>query len=172
MQENSQMVEIYSNKCHTNLGVSVLVPEVNADKVNYFINHPSVREWVSGDLKGVLDASILVNNKNNIFFTSIHGGCGFIKTAPSIFELHTFVLPEGRGSWVKENFSSVRDWIFENTDATAIVTMCPKNNRMAIGAARFCGFKKYSTMENAWTQNGEVHDMDGYVLYKEVPGCQ
>ncbi len=146
----------------------MLIPETTADRVNELINHESIRPWVAGSFKGILDATSLVKNKDNIFFTSTHGGCGFIKMRPGTYDLHTFVLPEGRGAWVKDNFINVRDWMFNNTDAVEIITMCPKNNRMAVGAARFCGFKKYSTAEKVWEQDGNIYDIDFYVLFKEV----
>lgn len=169
MPQSNKPMENSLNMCNI---IEELIPEKNADRINKFINDPSIREWVSGDFTGVLDATILVNNRDNIFFTSIHGGCGLIKLGSGIYELHTFVLPDGRGAWVKENFSRVRDWMFANTDTTEIRTLCPKNNRMAIGAARFCGFKKHSTMEKSCTHNGNIYDMDIYVLYKEVDKCQ
>lgn len=146
----------------------MLIPEVNADRINFLINHPDIRPWVCGDFVGVLDATPLVNNRENIFFTSTFGGCGFIKLKPYIYELHSFALPEGRGSWVKENFKLVKDWMFENTDAMEILTICPRVNRMAIGAARMVGFKKYATIENSWSHEGKIYDVDAYVLYKEV----
>lgn len=146
----------------------MLIPEVDAKRINEIINHESVRPWVAGDIKGNLDADILVKNKANFFFVGEHGGSGFIKLKEGIYDLHSFVLPSGRGSWVKENFQRVRDWMFINTDAIAIVTLCPKNNRMAIGAARMCGFKKYATIERSWIHNGDIFDMDAYVVYKGV----
>lgn len=165
MGPDSQMIENYADKCDN---ISELIPEENAERINVLINHPEIRPWVSGDFMGILDATDLVKNKHNIFFTDGPGGCGFIKLRPGVYELHSFCLPEGRGSWVKNSFLKVKDWIFKNTDALMILTLCPKNNRMAIGAARICGFKKYSTIEKGWSQNGNLYDMDSYVLYKEV----
>jgi len=167
MLGDSQIIENSLELCDNASGATMLTPEVNADKINYFINDPSISDWVRGDLKGVLDAKVLVENKDNYFFCDEHGGCGFIKLRPSVYELHSFVRPEGRGSWVKYHAKMVFDWIFKNTDATAIVTLCPKNNRMAIGAARYCGFKKYDTLEKSWIYKGEIFDMDAYVLHKE-----
>ncbi len=143
-----------------------LVPESTAHVVNFLINHPSIQPWVCGNLKGFLDAKPLVNNTDNYFFTEEMGGCGLIKLSPHRWELHSFVLPSARGRWVKDNFERVKEWMFKNTPCTEIVTLCPLNNKMSIGAARMCKFSKCGTIEQAWTYNDQVFDIDMYILYK------
>lgn len=145
-----------------------LIPEKNASRINDLINHESIKRWVCGPMIGVLDATVLVENGENIFFVAEHGGCGFIKNGENSYELHSFALPSGRGRWVRDNFFRVRDWIFSNTNASMITTMVPVNNKMALGAARICGFKKYGTTKDCWTFDGNIYDIDSYVLYKEV----
>lgn len=144
------------------------IPEVDAIRINQLINHETIKPWVCGNMIGLLDASILVNNKDNIFFANEHGGCGFIKVNENTYDLHSFVLPSGRGRWTRDNFIKVKDWIFSNTNANIITTMVPVNNRMALGAARVCGFKKYGTINQAWAFEGKMYDIDTYVIYKGV----
>jgi hypothetical protein len=146
--------------------VDNLVPETTAHVVNFLINHPSIQPHVCGQLVGYLDATPLVQNPDNYFFTNEVGGCGFINLAPGRYELHSFALPSARGRWVKENFERVKEWMFNHTPCKEIVTLVPLNNRMALGAARICGFKKYDTMPNSWTFEGKSYDIDAYVLYK------
>ena len=146
----------------------MLAPETTPHVINYLINHPSIQPYVCGELAGQLDITVLLQNTDNIFFSDEVSGCGFIKLGPGRYELHSFSLPEGRGRQVKKGFEQVRDWMWSHTDCTEIVTMVPVNNRMARGAARMTGFKKYGTLEKAWKFGGEVFDIDLYVLYKGV----
>lgn len=144
-----------------------LSPTKDVNAINALMNDPSIKPWICGNLVGVLDISPLVNEKN-IFFVDEHGGCALIYMSDGIYDLHSFVLPSGRGRWVKKNFDAVKGWMFANTNCERIITLCPTNNGMAVGAARFCGFKKYGTIANAWEHDGEIYDIDTYVLYKEV----
>lgn len=136
----------------------MLTPETSAARINELINHESIREWVCGQLTGVLDVTQFVENKDNIFFTAEHGGCGLLKREDGSYELHSFSLPSGRGRWVRDNFFKVRDWIFSNTNAPYIVTFVLPSNKMALGAVRICGFRKYE----------EIEDVGYYVLYRDV----
>ncbi len=145
-----------------------LVPESTAVVVNYLINHPEIKPWVCGNMEGYLDVMPLIQNTDNFFFTSDHGGCGLIKLQLGVYDLHSFVLPSGRGLWVKDNFERVKEWMFKNTDCIEITTMVPKNNRLALGAARMCKFKKYGILEKAWKFGSEIYDIDLYRLRKEV----
>lgn len=167
MLADNVIIENYQYKCDTISGVSMLIPEKDASRINELINDPSIRPWVAGDFIGILDATPFIKNPDNIFFVSEHGGVGFIKTYPHTYECHSFILPSGRGKWMKKNFVEVKEWIFSNTDATQIVTLCPKDNGMAIGAARICGFRKYSTLESLWKHNDNIHDMDAYIIYRD-----
>ena len=70
--------------------------------INRVINDPSVRPYVGGGVDGDLDAEVLVNDPDNWFLMGEHGGFLLNPTAPNVREVHTFVLPEGRGEWAKD----------------------------------------------------------------------
>lgn len=65
------------------------------------INHPSVRPFVGFEEAGELDASPLIRPEN-LFPFGDHGGFALLWTAPYTAEVHTFILPEGRGKWARE----------------------------------------------------------------------
>jgi hypothetical protein len=69
--------------------------------VNAVINHPSVRPFVGFAEAGELDASPLIRPEN-LFPFGEHGGFALLWTAPFTAEVHTFILPEGRGAWAKD----------------------------------------------------------------------
>lgn len=71
----------------------------DAARVNYLVNHPSIRPHVGGDPEAPLDLTAAVNDHANVFLDGDHGGFACTWSAPSVFEVHTFILPEGRGAW-------------------------------------------------------------------------
>ena len=150
----------------------MLQPEISVDKLNALINDPSVYPWVCGELSGYLDLTPIFNNKENVFFGLEHGGCGFIKLKPGIYDFHSFCLPAGRGRWAITSAKDCIRWMFENTDAQELITACPQNNRPAIGGARALGFKKHSTVKNSWKYEGEFFDADIYTMNKISFGGQ
>ena len=73
--------------------------EYTADKLNSVLNCPEVRPYVAEVPDGYLDLSRGVKNTNNVLLMGEFGGCFFIKVLPGVYEVHTQVLPEGRGEW-------------------------------------------------------------------------
>lgn len=69
----------------------------DADRINELVNHPTIRPYVGGDGKSHLDLTATVTNLQNYWLLGPHGGFGYIWTAPDTYEIHTFILPEGRG---------------------------------------------------------------------------
>ena len=69
----------------------------DADRLNALVNDPSIRPHVGGDPEQPLDLTAAVNNHDNYWMLGNHGGFGFVWTAPRTYEVHTFILPEGRG---------------------------------------------------------------------------
>lgn len=67
--------------------------------MNWLVNHPSIRPHVGGDPAEPLDFTDAIANHDNHFLAGGHGGISAIWTAPGTYEIHTFVLPEGRGAW-------------------------------------------------------------------------
>lgn len=91
------------------LSLSRDIPAINA-----VINHPAVRPYVGAADAGYLDASAIVADPANLFPMGEYGGFGLIQTGPGEREVHTFVLPEGRGKWA---FDAAREMIELARDA-------------------------------------------------------
>jgi hypothetical protein len=70
----------------------------DADFINAVVNHPEVRPYI-GDGPDVLDLSDAIEQQQNWFLMGEHGGFALIWSAPGVYEVHTFILPEGRGAW-------------------------------------------------------------------------
>jgi hypothetical protein len=87
----------------------VVLRSFDADRLNSLVNHPSIRPFVGG--KGELDLTRAVGLDCNYFLEGEHGGFFFEWSAPDTHEVHTFILPEGRGVWAFEFALSARAYM-------------------------------------------------------------
>lgn len=69
----------------------------DGDLLNRLVNHPDVRPDVGGDGVSVLDLKPLAEDDKNYLLLGPAGGFLYTWGAPATFEVHTFILPEGRG---------------------------------------------------------------------------
>jgi hypothetical protein len=121
---------------------------MDATFLNKVANHPEVRPWLGGD--GVLNLEGLAADPANILLETDGGGWVLHAIMPSVYELHTMFLPEGRG---RAYFAAAREalrWMFSRTDALEIVTKCPDDNGPARMAASVIGFRERFRREDAW----------------------
>lgn len=70
----------------------------DADYINHLANHPDIRPYIGGDGASELDLSQVLANPDNVFLTGEAGGFIATWTAPETYEIHTLILPEGRGA--------------------------------------------------------------------------
>ncbi len=71
----------------------------DGERLNFLVNHPEVRPSSGGDGKSWLDLAPYLEDHDNHFLDGDHGGLFFHWQAPDTYEVHIFVLPEGRGAW-------------------------------------------------------------------------
>ncbi|WP_422057962.1 hypothetical protein [Sphingomonas sp.] len=83
-------------------GATILEPSRDGERINALVNHPAIRPHVGGDVARPLDLSAAVADCDNFFLLGEHGGFACCWSAPSVFEVHTFILPEGRGPWAAQ----------------------------------------------------------------------
>lgn len=83
----------------------------DAARINYLINHETIRPTCGGDITQPIDFSPLVADADNIFLDGEHGGLAFIWTAPFTYEVHVYLLPKGRGKWGFEFALEARDYM-------------------------------------------------------------
>lgn len=125
----------------------------SATRVNEVVNHEKVYPWVHGTAVGPLDLTSVVQDPRNVTLWGEFGGVIFIGLQPSIYEIHTQVLPEGRGAWTVEMMDAALRWMFTKTDAMEIVTRVPKGNLGARALAQKVGFTKEFDRPNGWVMD-------------------
>jgi hypothetical protein len=88
----------------------------DAGRINAVVNHASVRPFVGDGTRYLDSADLLSDPDKNIFLMGEHGGFALIETEPKVHEIHTFILPEGRGSWARAAAQELIDFAAQNGD--------------------------------------------------------
>ncbi len=110
----------------------VLSPE----PINAVMNHPDVRPWVTRPGDGALDLTPVVADRRNVVLMGEHGGSAIHWLMGGLYEVHTAILPDGRGKWALDFAHAASKWMFTHTDATEITTKVPVSNRAAFGLTK------------------------------------
>lgn len=138
----------------------------DAKAFNRIINHPEVYPWVAMDGVGELDATKLIEDQRNYLLVDEHGGCLFIPTHDGQYEVHTQILPEGRGG----SLAIVRaafHFMFTQTDCVAVTSYIPEGNVGAERMSRAMNFT-HTGREGTWTfPGGKTVPLDWIILTKD-----
>ncbi len=121
---------------------------MDAAFLNRVANHPDVRPYIGGE--GPVDLAPILADAANYALVTEGGGWLLQPLMPGAYELHTLIVPKGRG---RPFFAAAREalrWMFTRTDALEILTRCPDNNPGARMAATLMGFRERFHRDNAW----------------------
>lgn len=127
---------------------------MSADLLNRVANDAAVRPHIGGE--GPIDLAGSLENAANVALVSEHGGFIFIRDEATRYELHTLLLPEGRGAEVLPAAAEAFRYVFTATDATEIITKVPEANKAAALMARRAGFVPLFTRKGAWADGSDV----------------
>ena len=119
----------------------------DARRINHVLNDPRVRPWVADVRDGALDISTAVANPANYLLMGDHGGCMFFQLDYGLYEVHTALLPTGRGQWSHDFLWGVGLWMFTRSPAVEVLTRVPHGHLAAKTATIGAG------MELAWTRD-------------------
>lgn len=128
----------------------------DGELVNRIVNHPSIYPWICGPLEGQpLDLSPAIDSGSYIALFGEHGGFLFWNLGNGIYDAHSAILPEGRGSWAILAAQKSLKFMFEREGSQEIMMATPKGN-VAVRALVRCLKAKYrGTIENGWFMNGQ-----------------
>lgn len=120
--------------------------------VNGFANHPDIRPHVGGE--GYLDLTGVVREPN-VFLFGEHGGFCLSWSAPETYEVHTLIVPEGRGEWAFKAAEESRRIMVE-LGATHLWTRVRDGARHTALFTRKMGFRPCGTSEIDFGQGPET----------------
>lgn len=138
--------------------------ERHAKRLNRIANHPDILPWVQGPHPAPLDFSDAIQDPRNVLLMSQHGGLLFSQLSPGIYEVHTMVLPEGRGEWALMLAKACLHWMFTRTDAMEVVTKCPRGNVAAHALARAAGMREAFDTQPIWPLREKIVPCKVYSL--------
>lgn len=119
----------------------MLTRTIDAQQINAILNHPSVRPDVAEPKDGVLDLTAVAANPANIFLAGDHGGFVIFKYDAGIYEVHTAILPQGRGEWAKQASAECVNFMFTHTDCVDLITRVPQGHIAAKALTEMNGFR-------------------------------
>lgn len=113
----------------------------DAKFANHILNSCDVRFDIADTSEGFVDVGESVANPDNVLLCGEHGGFMYFKLLPGVYEVHSFVLRRGRGSWALAAAQDSLSWIFTRTDAYEVLTRIPDGHAAATGLATKCGLR-------------------------------
>lgn len=124
-----------------------------ASRLNHIANDPGVYPWVAGALQGPIDLSLVAADPSNVALLWSHGACVFRRHQVGLYEVHTMVLPAGRGARTIDCVRECLHWMFCHTDAVEIWTRAPRGNLGARALAKSIGGTLEFTAERGWIKD-------------------
>lgn len=128
----------------------------DAARLNEIANHPDVRPLIGLADGGPLDFGAFALDRRNVIIEFALGAFVFEALGDCRYELHTMILPEGRGAPVLPAAQAAFRWLFVHTDAAEIVTKVPGSNKPADLMARRAGFALSFVRAKAWEDGGDL----------------
>jgi hypothetical protein len=132
--------------------------------INGLVNDPAIRPFVGGDGASKLDLTEAIANEDNHFVAGDHGAFAFTWSSPGSYEVHTFILPSGRGTWSRGFALAARDYMAQF--AKQLWTRVP------VGAANIAAFTEDAGFSRCGSQTLDIGAGPvAYDLYQWGPRC-
>lgn len=143
-----------------------LTPTRDASVANEICNNPTVLPGLSLGAFDSIDLTPLVANERNHLLMGEHGGAILIWTAPGVYDVHDFVLPEGRGKWAREAAQDVFWFVFTEhmLGARLLWTQTPVENRASRMFNRILGFKSEGIHDAELWPGAEKRAVEYFVM--------
>lgn len=118
------------------------------DKFNEVANRTKIRSLLGGE--GDLDFSAPIQNVDNFFLETEHGGFFYHNLYGSVFEVHTIFEDRVPARKVRRAAQDSLEYMFIKTACDAVKTKVPSNNPGAAWLCDNCAFHTDFVRKNAW----------------------
>jgi RimJ/RimL family protein N-acetyltransferase len=147
------------------------------DMVYEILTDPSVFDWISDDGSRLSDMDLLVEAylSNDRIYVLMPNDLSVFLAVPTNFvtyEIHTNILPEGRGKMAVLAANECTEWMFRNTPCMKLSTWVPENNRKAKMFALLCGMRVEGNSRLSFLKDGKLQDQFLMGLTREDWLCQ
>lgn len=133
----------------------------DATFINAVVNHPAVKPFVHAAPGRDIDLTAHVRNSNNVLLQGEYGGMLMIQHITGLYELHTQVLPEGRGEWALQMARDCVEYLFCRTNAVEVFTRVPQGNVAALALTKACGARLEQRVQQIFHGEPTVVDIYG-----------
>lgn len=152
-------------------------------KVAGFLFHPDIFDAMADDHAVNHMTTVGPYFKTNAAKTLLGNGCfHFLQPAEhvlfmftmrthTLFDVHTMILPEGRGKQAVRAARDAAAWMFDNTTCEKLETCIPVFNKAARIFARVAGMQYEGTSRRSFKKDHELHDQWVFGLTKEEFLC-
>jgi len=134
--------------------------------LNDIARHPSIWPHIHNDdsapiddftVEGRLALTVRVDDVIQGFYL-------FDALTPTVWDVHTCLLPELRGAPALVASINTLDMLFTTTPLEVLTTSIPATNRPAAHFATACGFRRMHTIPDGWRQDGTAHPLDRFAI--------
>lgn len=112
----------------------------DANFLNRVLNDPKVRPFIPGFGDEEIDLSNRMGEGNFLPLVGEHGCFLCFRIFQGLYEVHTAVLPQGRGDWTRRFADAGKRFMFTGTDAVEIMTRVPEGHEAAERLTHDVGF--------------------------------
>jgi hypothetical protein len=140
--------------------------------VNALANHPTIRPFLGDRSYDLIDFTGTVSNNSNIVLMGEHGGFLCNWCAPAVYEVHTMILPDGRGLWAKQAVAEALDLMWHKYHADKLWTRVALDRPEVRLFSRRVGWKH--VMLAPFCIGDNVEEMDVFEMRSPLwqPHCQ
>ena len=135
-----------------------------AARANEIINHPAVRPYVADLGSGAIDLAPVATHPDIFILLGEHGVFVLRRLMPGVLEVHTQVLPEGRGEWTDAFIQAGIRWVFTHTEAFEIVTRVPEGHLAAKATTIRSGMTYEFTPDSPYLFRGRLRPVHVYSI--------
>lgn len=157
--------------------MSILVqPSREIGLFNWMANHPEISPYVRDDrTQGAIDLAPL-NTSENVFLRvavgNVDAGFAVLVRHGGIFEMHSGVLPEFRGSTTLAMGRAVIDWARNQLCCEELTTWAWEHARHVLLMTRLLGFKEVNRVDWPYTVGGRsVRRVDFSIAFNHPSQC-
>lgn len=137
---------------------ALVLPEPCRDAalINGFANHPDIRPHIGG--KDTLDLSAVTHDPHVALFGEYGGFC-LTWTAPHSYEIHTLILPEGRGAWAEDFARRAFNYMIFIAEADQLWTRVHPDARHTALFTRRMGLKLCGTVPTDFGDGPAIYNV-------------
>lgn len=143
----------------------------DVDTVSGFLRHPEIYPAMADDYSdvGMVQQAAVSLISGGVWAVQPSESALFLYFPRTLtwWEVHTLVLPEGRGKKAIEDGKAGLRWVFNNSSCEKVVSLVPEFNRQALLYAKRVGLTVEGINRKSFRKDGHLYDQIQVGICKE-----